>query len=86
MSAIYRATNDVEIRTLSLEALLIAAVSRHRFAAMDVFNGLIKKIAEDEAMSVSEMLQNDWISTELLQIKYRKAICTIWFAWYDRKP
>lgn len=57
MRGVFNNTQNAELRTLSLEATLVAAVHRHRFAAMDVFNSMLKQVKEDESLAVSEMLR-----------------------------
>lgn len=57
MRFIFVHAEDAELRTLSLEAILIAAVSLNRFAAIDIFTVLLKKAKDEEALPISEMLR-----------------------------
>lgn len=57
MSTMLKATNSTEVKSLAMEATLIAAVSLHRFAAMDTFAAMLRSIKEEEALPVAEMLK-----------------------------
>jgi serine/threonine protein kinase len=57
MKVIFKATDNVELRRLSLLATLVAAVDLHRFAAMDIFNEMIVNLTADDAVPVAESLR-----------------------------
>jgi serine/threonine protein kinase len=58
MGAVFRAAKaTAELKALSLEATLIAAVRLNRFAAMDSFNAMLASVrSDDDAAAVREML------------------------------
>jgi eukaryotic-like serine/threonine-protein kinase len=70
MRVMLKATDNTEVKSLALEAALIAAVSLNRFAAMDAFASMLKSINEDEALPIAEMLkrQMEWYRTIASQI------------------
>lgn len=58
MRLVFRAARLPELKTLALEATLLAAVALHRFAAMDAFNRMLASVHDiDDALPVSEMLR-----------------------------
>lgn len=57
MSAIFVGTDNEQLRVVSLESVLIAAVYLNRFAAMGIFNNLLQDISAEEAIAVAEMLR-----------------------------
>jgi hypothetical protein len=57
MNQVFNNSEYPELRALSLEATLIGAVSLNRFAAMDTFAANLKKVKDDEALAVAEMLK-----------------------------
>ena len=54
----------------TMEATLIAAISVHRFAAMDIFASMLRTIKEEEALPIAEMLKRrmDWYMTIAPQV------------------
>jgi eukaryotic-like serine/threonine-protein kinase len=56
MRAIFETTTNADIRTMALEATLMAAAINHRFAAMEVFNRMLRAVTPGEDLPVSEML------------------------------
>jgi hypothetical protein len=59
MNVIFGNTSDPELRTLALQAALIAAVRKNRFAAMDLFKEMVTQVSADEALPVAEMLRDN---------------------------
>jgi hypothetical protein len=58
MRIVFHATRNRAVRTIALKALVIAAVELNRFAAMDVFNRLLRSVQTvDLALPVAEMLR-----------------------------
>jgi serine/threonine protein kinase len=58
MRSIFVHARHREVRTLALEITLIAAVELNRYAAMNVFNGLLATVKDvDLALAVGEMLR-----------------------------
>jgi serine/threonine protein kinase len=58
MKAVFRAARLSEVKTVALQATLIAAVRLHRFAAMNVFNGLLMQVQTiGHALPIAEMLR-----------------------------
>ncbi len=58
MRAIFSASRHAEVKTVALQATLIAAVELNRFAAMGVFNRLLLAVrTADLAVPVAEMLR-----------------------------
>ena len=59
MRSVFVHTRSPELKTLALEITLIAAVELNRFAAMNVFNGLLTTVKDAEvALAVVEMLRS----------------------------
>jgi serine/threonine protein kinase len=57
MRQIFTATASGAIKALALRAILVAAVQLHRFAAMDVFDTLLRSVRlPDDAIPIAEML------------------------------
>jgi hypothetical protein len=58
MRIVFTATRNCAVRTVALQANLIAAVELNRFAAMDVFNSLLRSVKTvDQALPIAEMLR-----------------------------
>lgn len=63
MKLIFQATKSAEVKVIAIQATMVAAVSLHRFAAMDVFDEMLLAIqAAEDAIPVAEMLSRN-IST-----------------------
>ncbi len=57
MRIIYESTDDTDIRTLALEAVLVASVRLNRFSAMGIFDRMLLLVTSDsDAYPVREML------------------------------
>ncbi len=57
MRIVYQETNDVVVRTMALEAVLIASVRLNRFAAMSVFDQMLLQVTNDaDAYPIRDML------------------------------
>jgi hypothetical protein len=60
MRVVFATSRNRAVQTVALRALLIAAVELNRFAAMDVFNSLLRGVkAVDLALPIAEMLRDD---------------------------
>jgi eukaryotic-like serine/threonine-protein kinase len=58
MRVVFAATRHRAVQTVALQATLIAAVALNRFAAMDVFNSLLRSVQTvDLALPIAEMLR-----------------------------
>ena len=58
MRIVFLATRNRAVRTVALQAILVAAVALNRFAAMDVFNSLLIGVKTvDLALPIAEMLR-----------------------------
>lgn len=58
MNRIFNGSNDIAIRVDAMRITLFAAVFCHRFAAMEVFDGMLQAIRNDQdALAVTEMLR-----------------------------
>ena len=60
MQSIVISTSNINLKAISIECILIAAVDLNRFRAMNVFNKIIVSISNaDEAFVISNMLSKN---------------------------
>ena len=69
MDVIFKGSNDGHIRALALQAVLIAAVERWRFSAMDSFITMLKQVKASEAVEVADIIQRQKIRYKLMADK-----------------
>jgi eukaryotic-like serine/threonine-protein kinase len=80
MKTVFRATASIEIKSLALRAVLVAAVKLNRYAAMDVFDGLLLSVDTGEAATaIAEMLEDNlehygWLASRITASKLQPRI------------